>query len=146
MMKPIHLYTIGFTHKTAEEFFGLLQKNGVDTVVDIRLRPDSQLSGFAKARDLPYFLKHLIDCDYQHNLDMAPSDVILDNYRQDKDWAEYEKVFGALLRQRDLTAQLDREWWAAHKACLLCSEHEPDHCHRRIVAEYLVAYWPEVEI
>jgi uncharacterized protein (DUF488 family) len=146
MMKPIHLYTIGFTQKPAEAFFRLLQENGVDTLVDIRLRPDSQLSGFAKARDLPYFLKHLIGCDYQHNLDMAPNDEILDDYRQDKDWAKYEKVFGDLLRQRDLTAHLDREWWAAHKACLLCSEHEPDHCHRRIVAEYLAAHWPEVEI
>jgi uncharacterized protein (DUF488 family) len=145
-MEPIHLYTIGFTQKTAEEFFGLLQKNAVDMVMDIRLRPDSQLSGFAKGRDLPYFLKHLIGCDYRRDTRMAPTDDILDKYRQDKSWPEYEKAFGDLLRQRDVIGQLDRDWWAAHQACLLCSEHEPDHCHRRVVAEYLAAHWPEVEI
>ena len=26
-------------------------------------------------------------------------------------------------------------------ACLLCSEHLPHHCHRRLVAEYLQEKW-----
>ena len=30
--------------------------------------------------------------------------------------------------------------------CLLCSEHEPDHCHRRLVAEYLKSEWGDVQI
>jgi len=145
-MKPVHLYTIGFTQKTAEDFFRLLQQNEVNVLVDIRLKPDSQLSAFARARDLPYFLKRLIGCDYRHLLEMAPNAEILTAYREDKDWAEYEKGFGDLLNQRNLIAQLDRDWWADHKACLLCSEHEPDHCHRRIVAEYLAGHWPDVEI
>jgi len=29
--------------------------------------------------------------------------------------------------------------------CLLCSEHLPDHCHRRLVAEYLNAKWGGIE-
>ncbi len=51
------LYTIGFTQKRAEEFFELLRQNGIQRLVDIRLRPGGQLSGFAKQEDLPYFLK-----------------------------------------------------------------------------------------
>jgi uncharacterized protein (DUF488 family) len=30
--------------------------------------------------------------------------------------------------------------------CLLCSEDEPHHCHRRLVAEYIKEKWGEVEI
>jgi uncharacterized protein (DUF488 family) len=52
----MQLYTIGFTQKSAEHFFTLLRTNQVQVLVDTRLKPDSQLSGFAKGRDLPYFL------------------------------------------------------------------------------------------
>jgi hypothetical protein len=31
-------------------------------------------------------------------------------------------------------------------ACLLCSEHEPGHCHQRLVAEYLRSHYLEIEI
>jgi uncharacterized protein (DUF488 family) len=140
------LYTIGFTQKTAEVFFTLLQTNGVKVLVDIRLKPDSQLSGFAKGRDLPYFLNRLIGCDYVHQPLMTPTDDLLNRYRDDKSWDNYEVDFKRLLNERNVIAHLDRAWLAANPACLLCSEHEPDHCHRRLVAEYMAARWPEVQI
>ena len=146
MMTPIHLYTIGFTQKTAEEFFSLLQTSGIKVLVDIRLKPDSQLSGFAKGRDLPYFLTHLIHCGYIHQPLMSPTDELLNLYRQDNSLDNYEVDFNHLLDERNLISQLDRVWWTANPACLLCSEHEPDHCHRRLVAEYMAARWPEVQI
>jgi uncharacterized protein (DUF488 family) len=142
----IHLYTIGFTQKSAQTFFGLLRDNGVDVLVDTRLKPDTQLSGFAKGRDLPYLLENLIGCDYRYQPLMCPTDELLSQYRQDHSWEQYEVGFNHLLRSRNLIDQLDRDWWAANKACLLCSEHEPDQCHRRLVAEYLALHWPEVEI
>jgi hypothetical protein len=30
--------------------------------------------------------------------------------------------------------------------CLLCSEHQPHHCHRRLVAEYLSEKWGSVSV
>jgi hypothetical protein len=115
-------------------------------LVDIRLKPDSQLSGFAKGRDLPYFLRHLSDCAYQHMPLMCPTEALLNQYREDKAWARYETGFKHLLDERQLITHLNRTWWAAQPACLLCSEHEPDFCHRRLIAEYMATYWPEVEI
>jgi uncharacterized protein (DUF488 family) len=147
MSEKTHLFTIGFTQKSAEEFFdGLLKPNGVTVLVDIRLKPESQLSGFAKKRDLPYLLRGLVGCDYRHIIEMAPTKEILNAYRQDKSWEKYEVAFNALLEERNLIQQLDRAWWAENRACLLCSEHEPDFCHRRLVAEYMAWHWPEVEI
>ena len=54
------ILTIGFTKKTAKQFFDLLEENGVERLVDIRLHPDGQLAGFTKKEDLRYFLKELI--------------------------------------------------------------------------------------
>ena len=50
------IYTIGFTKKTAKEFFNLLIENKIQKILDIRRNNKSQLAGFTKANDLEYFL------------------------------------------------------------------------------------------
>ena len=84
MKKSINLFTIGFTKKTAQEFFTLLSEAGVKRVIDTRLNNVSQLAGFAKRKDLAYFLKEIGDIDYIHLLDLAPTKDILDNYKKRK--------------------------------------------------------------
>jgi len=49
------LCTIGFTGKTAEEFFTLLSDAGVQQVIDVRQNRSGQLSGFSKHPDLSFF-------------------------------------------------------------------------------------------
>jgi uncharacterized protein (DUF488 family) len=62
----MHLYTIGFTRKTAQVFFETLLRHGVQRLVDIRVHPGGQLSGFAKQDDLPFFLNRLAGgCQYR---------------------------------------------------------------------------------
>jgi uncharacterized protein (DUF488 family) len=60
MKPPMKIYTIGFTKKSAERFFELLEENQIGRLIDIRLRPGGQLAGFAKQDDLAYFLRELI--------------------------------------------------------------------------------------
>jgi uncharacterized protein (DUF488 family) len=139
------LFTIGFTRKNAERFFGLLRTSGAQRVVDVRLNNVSQLSGFAKKEDLRYFLRVICGMGYVHLPDLAPTQELLDEYkRQEIDWATYEKRFLRLLRKRRIEVSLPRSTIA--DACLLCSESEPEHCHRRLVAEYLRDRWGEVEV
>ena len=141
------LYTIGFTQKRAETFFELLRLNGVKRLVDIRLKPGGQLSGFAKQDDLPYFLSRLADgCEYIHMPVLAPTEEILTDYRSDGDWLRYATRFEALMDERQISTSLRREEFEALASCLLCSEATPEHCHRRLVAERLAAYWHDVEI
>ena len=45
----ITLFNIGFTQKTAEEFFEKLRVNKIECLIDIRLNPNGQLSRFAFA-------------------------------------------------------------------------------------------------
>ncbi len=140
------LYTIGFTQKSAERFFGLLAEHGVELVVDIRLKPSGQLSGFAKQDDLAWFLQRLNGVGYVHLPELAPSAEIRDTYRQDHDWDRYVPRFEALMDARRIPDTLDRSLFTARVNCLLCSEPTPEHCHRRLVAERLARAWPDVEV
>ena len=134
------LFTIGFTKKTAEEFFGKLRDAGVRRVVDVRLNNVSQLSGFAKQRDLPYFLREIGGMDYVHMPQLAPTKEILDGYKKNKGaWEDYEKQFNALMRERRVEETVAKA--AVDGGCLLCSEDKPHYCHRRLVAEYLRDRW-----
>jgi uncharacterized protein (DUF488 family) len=141
------LYTIGFTQKRAESFFELLRQHGVQRLVDIRLRPDGQLSGFARKDDLPYFLSRLAGgCAYVHLPLLAPTQDILKAYRADPDWPRYAQQFEMLMDERRIPEVLSREDFEKQTSCLLCSEATPEKCHRRLVAERLAAHWPGVEI
>lgn len=141
----MRLFTIGFTKTSAESFFTRLQKAGVQRVIDIRLNNVSQLAGFAKKNDLRYFLKAICGIDYTHQPQLAPTQEILAAYKkQNGHWSEYERRFLELMTGRHIEEALSRE--IMDDACLLCSEDKPQHCHRRLVAEYLNSKWGDVDI
>lgn len=141
----MRLYTIGFTRKSAASFFGLLQEAGVRKVVDVRLNNTSQLAGFAKKDDLAFFLEELAGIEYEHVTILAPTQEILDDFKKrNGPWEEYVTAFEELLRERTVEDVLSREDLA--DTCLLCSEHEPRRCHRRLIAEYLADRWADVEV
>ena len=141
------LYSIGFTQKRAETFFELLRQNGIQKLVDIRVNPHGQLSGFARQEDLPYFLRELAaGCAYDYRPELAPTKDILKEYRADGDWPRYVARFEGLMDARGIPAVLDPADFSAQACCLLCSEATPEQCHRRLVAERLAAHWPSVEI
>lgn len=143
-MNTIQLFTIGFTKKNAEEFFGKIISAGVKRVVDVRLNNTSQLAGFAKKEDLVYFLKNLGGIDYVHLPQLAPTQDMLDEYKKNKgDWNVYEAKFLDLMAQREIEKTVPPE--VLQEGCLLCSEDKPHHCHRRLVAEYLSAKWKNIE-
>lgn len=139
------LYTIGFTKKSAEDFFTKLRQSGAKRIVDVRLNNTSQLAGFAKRSDLEFFLREICKMDYIHVPDLTPTQEMLDEYRKTKqDWSTYERKFLDLMRKRRIEETVDRAVIA--DGCLLCSEDKPHHCHRRLVAEYLASHWGDVKI
>jgi len=143
-MTPIRLFTIGFTKKNAEQFFTRLAEAGVKRIVDVRLNNVSQLAGFAKRDDLRFFLKGLYGIDYVHLTSLAPTQPMLDAYKKNGgDWPSYEREFLALMEERRIEASTARD--LLDESCLLCSEHKPSECHRRLVAEYLNRHWGGIE-
>jgi len=139
------IFTIGFTKKSAELFFAKLKIAGVKRLIDIRLNNVSQLAGFAKQDDLRYFAKTICDIDYIHLPELAPTKDILNAYKKNNgDWQLYQSNFLELMKIRQVEHEVPRA--LLDGGCLLCSEDKPDHCHRRLVAEYLKEKWGEVEI
>ena len=140
------VYTIGFTKKTAAQFFESLKSAGIRRLIDIRLRGASQLAGFAKQTNLPYFLEAICNAEYVHEPLLTPPKDLLAAYRKKQiRWEDFEKTFLAALAERRVEERVNRDLFA-EPAVLLCSEAEPAHCHRRLVAEYLQTKWGELEI
>jgi uncharacterized protein (DUF488 family) len=141
----IKLYTIGFTGKSAEKFFNLLKEAAVLNLVDTRINNVSQLAGFAKGSDLKFFAKEIVNINYEHNIDFAPTKELLSRYRRKEiAWKDYEIEYLNLLDTRKIAQKIDIE--KLHESCLLCSEHMPEKCHRRLLAEYFRQVRNDVEI
>jgi uncharacterized protein (DUF488 family) len=141
----ITLFTVGFTGKSAKEFFETLKQSGVRRVVDIRLNNVSQLAGFTKKGNLEYFLHTIADINYVHEPNFAPTKEILNEYKKKRiDWNEYEIRYRRLIEERQPAKSLMPEDF--DRACLLCSEPTAEHCHRRLAAEYLKEAWGNVTI
>ncbi len=134
------LFTIGFTKKTAEEFFRLLQEAQVEKLIDIRENRVGQLAGFAKYPDLAFFLSRVAGITYDYQPIFAPSTEIRAAYLQSHDWAQYQKSYVELMVQRRVLEQVDPASFEG-RAVLLCSEAEPEKCHRCLVAEMLAQHW-----
>lgn len=139
-------YTIGFTKKSAEQFFELLKKNAVKKLIDIRISNGSQLAGFAKGKDLAYFLREICGIGYRHIEDFAPTKELLSDWHDKKvSWSEYEKIYRGLLDSRHIANKYDINSFDG--ACFLCSEETPEQCHRRLLVEYFAEHSPsEVKI
>lgn len=137
--------TIGFTEKKAERFFSLIKLSGSRRLLDVRLNNVSQLAGFAKKDDLKYFLSEICNVEYFHLSELAPTKAILQPYQKKEiSWEQYSDRFLNLLAQRHVERTLSKE--LLEDSCLLCSEHLPHQCHRRLVVEYLQAQWSDTSI
>ncbi len=139
------IFTIGFTRKSARDFFGKLKRPGLTRLLDVRLNNVSQLAGFSKRDDLTFFCESILSIPYLHLPELAPTQEMLDKFKKKHgDWSTYERKFLALIAERKIEVTLKRS--VIDGGCLLCSEATPEQCHRRLVAEYLQQKWPEVEI
>lgn len=130
------VFTIGFTKKNAETFFKFMKESSIRTLVDVRLNNVSQLAGFAKKDDLKYFLREICGAEYVHVPEFTPTKDILDAYKDGElTWDAYADKFMNLMSKRNVERAVKSE--LLDHGCLLCSEHEPHQCHRRLVVEYL---------
>ena len=141
----MEIRTIGFTKHTAQQFFESLKVAGVERLIDVRLNNSSQLAAFAKRDDLRYFLAELCNIEYSHEPLLAPTHEMLDAFKKHKGpWGDYASSFLDLMAQRKIESAVDPVIFERPTA-LLCSEHTAEHCHRRLVVEYLNDKWGDVK-
>ena len=142
------IYTIGFTQKSAREFFETIKYRAVQILVDVRLFNSTQLAGFAKKNDLEYFLEKICNCKYEHKTEYAPTKKILNDYKNEKiTWSEYELQYNFLMDSRKAIDDFETCYHNRYDSvCLLCAEPTDEHCHRRLFAEKVAEKLKDVEI
>ena len=142
----MEIHTIGFTQKSARQFFGILRSAGIKRLIDIRLNNTSQLAGFAKRDDLAFFLEEICGAAYLHKPILSPTEETLKAYKKKEiSWEEFAQRFLALLVERRVAESVDKALFDV-PTVLLCSEPTPECCHRRLVAEHFQAKWGNVSI
>lgn len=145
----IKLFNIGFTQKTAEEFFGIIKANKIDCLVDVRLNPNGQLSRFAFEKDLPFFLSELANgCKYKHRVDLAPTKELLKEVRDkscpmSKNYKLFETAYRQQLETQSQIYNFVEEFGRYENVVLLCSEPTNEKCHRRVLSDLLLEKFGE---
>lgn len=130
----MQVYTIGYGGRDREEFLKLIKDNGVETVVDVRLRPDRASMGiWVKAKTSDKGIENWLSAagiGYCSLIELG--NVFLDF----DDWRErYQQLLdcaGDLL--------LERIHAIPGPICLLCAEKCVEDCHRQQIADYLAAH------
>ncbi|KMK90760.1 DUF488 family protein [Rossellomorea marisflavi] len=139
--------TIGFSKKSLEQFVNLLKEAEVDCLIDTRLNNTSQLSGFAKKNDLKFILENFLNINYLHDKELAPSSEILTDYKKKlMSWEDYKVSYTNLLLQRKVQNRVDELLSLGKTICFLCSEHQPEQCHRSVLVDFIKQYNKQIVV
>jgi uncharacterized protein (DUF488 family) len=132
-------FTAGYGGRRPAEFVAVLAAAGVKTVADVRLRPDrASLAVYAKARTPDKGIEKLLaDAGIAYQSLPELGNVFLDFDDSLTRYCEFFARAGDLLVPR--LAELPRPF------CLLCAEKRVAECHRKTIADLLVAQGHEVE-
>jgi uncharacterized protein (DUF488 family) len=127
------LFTIGYGGAVPQAFTECLKTAGVQTVVDVRLRPDrASMGAYVKAKTANKGIERLLSeagIGYRSLPELG--NVFLDY----DDWRE--RYAALLARAGDLL--VSRLADIPGSICLLCAEKRPEECHRMLIAQYLAS-------
>lgn len=141
----MEVYTAGFTKWLAKDFFCQLKDLKIHKLIDIRLRPNSQLSGFTREVNFSFFLENLSNVKYEHQLSLAPTKELLNKRRNEGlSWQDFEFEYLNLLTKGVLEYCLNEI--SNQNILFLCSETEPQFCHRRILTDKLCSLDSDLEV
>ncbi|HEU0015384.1 MAG TPA: DUF488 domain-containing protein [Longimicrobium sp.] len=136
------LATIGYENATVPRFLDALREAGVDLLVDVRAVASSRRPGFAKSRLAANLAGAGIEYLHLRGLGTPAEGRAAARAGRHE---EMHAVFREHLRTPE--AQADLETLAelvrsGRRACLLCLEADPAHCHRSLVAQALAERLP----
>jgi uncharacterized protein (DUF488 family) len=139
---PPALATIGYQAATMPAFLAALRAAEVELLVDVRAVTSSRRPGFAKSA----LAAHLagVGIEYVHLRGLgtpAEGRVAARAGRHDEMHAIYRAHLATPAARADLAVLTDLVR-SGRRACLLCFEADPAHCHRSLVASALAAKVP----
>ena len=139
------LFTLGYEGLSVPSFTQILLDSKIETLIDVRQRPQSRKPGFSKNA-----LSELCGdngLSYRHLAVFGCPLPILYAYREDGDWEKYTENYLKHLETPSLkqaVASFATVAWE-ERCCLLCFEADENFCHRGFVARAVeAAGGPEV--
>ena len=130
------LFTIGYEGITVENYLNTLIKNDIHVLCDVRRNPLSRKFGFSK-NSLQKYLKN-IGIEYVHLPELGISSEKRNNLNSDEDYhnlfADYKS---SLSERREYLDCIHQVLQTQNRIALTCFEHEPSHCHRHVIRDYL---------
>ena len=131
--RRIKFYTIGYGGWDPQAFLQALLRQGIRTIVDVRLRPDrARLGIWVKANTPDKGIERFLadaGIGYVSLVELGNLFMVYEDRE-----ARYRRLLdqsGDLLVER--LASIPQPF------CLLCAERRVAECHRRLIAHYLVA-------
>lgn len=137
------IFTIGHSTRTADEFLALLQQVAVDYLVDVRAIPRSRRFPQFNYNNLQETLA-VVDIKYRHiaalgGLRRRRADKVgrdggfwrNKSFQNYADYAQTPPFHSGLIELRDIALE--------HCCAIMCAEALWWRCHRRIIADYLLA-------
>ena len=139
------LYTIGYERLLPPELVNELEHAGVERLLDVRHRPQSRRPGMSKTRLGQLLSDHGIA--YEHRKELGtPPDIRW--FFKNKREAEGRERYRTHVEETasDALDALAGELGRAPATALLCLEAAPEGCHRRVIAEQLMARRADLEV
>ena len=133
-MSRATVYTVGYGGRQPQDFLDALEQHGIETVVDVRLRPDrTRLRSFVRANEISKGIERLL----AERRNAYVSLIELGNpFMDDDNWRpRYERLItaaGEVLTEKLLELP--------GRLCLMCAERRVETCHRWLIAEYLAQH------
>lgn len=144
-------FTVGHSNRSLPDFVGLLERAGVDNVIDIRHIPRSRANPQFNIDTLPAALADN-GIGYQHSPELGglrgrtteiPADV--NGFWSNRSFHNYADYALSDAFRRGLDALIETA--SLQPTTVMCSEAVWWRCHRRIVSDYLLAGgWPVLHI
>lgn len=134
-MKVAELATIGYESATVQTFLEALTSHGIDLLIDVRAVASSRRPGFAKSALAANLATAGIE--YLHLRDLGTPAAGRAAARAGRH-AEMRRIFERHLATHQAQAELATLMEivrSGRRACLLCLEADPTHCHRSLVAQ-----------
>ena len=128
--ETITLYTIGHSNRSLAEFLELLERHGIESLVDVRSAPYSRYVTHFNRADLEYSVEsHKIRYTYLGaELGGRPPG---DEFYDEHDHVLYYRVAQAPFFRGGIEKLIEEG--AVYRTAFMCSEEDPTNCHRRLL-------------
>jgi uncharacterized protein (DUF488 family) len=131
------LHTVGYEHATVRGFLEVLTAAGVELLIDVRAVASSRRPGFAKTKLAANLAGAGIDYLHLRSVGTPADGRAAARAGRHAEMREIFLEHLATPDAREGLEQLERIVRSGTRACLLCLEADPTHCHRKMITDAL---------